>query len=254
MTTTTRQLLLLLPRPASSEKASRQRARSRRQLRRRIRPTATETTAGTGTTTRAVGDPRRDSPLRRAVAAAPTREAAAAEGPTPLRTRQCFSVLTGSSTQLIPKTEPRAQTACRLNSRSARAPRAGNRRQQRQLGSCCCCCQTTRQRRTKQTTRNHATLAPPFPRRRIARSAFLGFPLAADSREGTNDVKRPLPPLRGKLRIFVVGLAFGGQTRWLRRGKGAPLSRIRTYTYTSYGRGDSHSAVCVVIQPDVRKG
>lgn len=70
-------------------------------------------------------DPRRDSPLRR-VATAPTREeAAAAEGPTPLRTRQCFSsVLSRSSAQLIPKTEPRAQTACRLNSRCPRAPEA----------------------------------------------------------------------------------------------------------------------------------
>lgn len=149
------------------------------------------------------GDPRRDSPLRR-VATAPTREeAAAAEGPTPLRSRQCSSsVLSRSSAQLIPKTEPRAQTACRLNSRCPRAPEADDNNDSLLL----LLPESRRPQTTRRSRRHFPNAGSHDPR--YSPSHWLRTP------EKGRDVKSlaaasPPPPLR----IFVVRLAFGGQTR-----------------------------------------
>lgn len=185
-------------------------------------------------------DPRRDSPLRR-VATAPTREeAAAAEGPTPLRTRQCFSsVLSRSSAQLIPKTEPRAQTACRLNSRCPRAPEADDNNDSLLLLP-----ESRRPKTTRRSRRHFPNAGSHDPR--YSPSHWLR---TAEKGDVTSRARLPPPP-QSRLRIFVVGLAFGGQTRQWERDRSCPFPEYERTRIQA--QGDSLDArLCVVIQPDV---
>lgn len=154
---------------------------------------------------------------------------AAEEGPPqpPLRTtRQCFPVvLTRRSALLIPKTEPRAQTACQLNSRQSAAapppeaddednneaavesaaaastqfPAVGHATRRRTHGS----------RRQDHATRRHFLGAESHDRRAFAASHWL----RVEERNADVTKRRAFPPLRACCAPSAGRRPFGGHAQ-----------------------------------------